>query len=503
MNDVACKDECSDAILEIGAALVSSLELEEALTTVVERIGAALDVTSVGLWRYSPPRSTATFEAFWSRDGDVPQDGDHVGRVVKLDTRPDYTVLATERRTVEHHLTDDDLAAEIRSEMETRGHHSTLAAPLVVGDEVLGCLSLAETRRERRFTEAEHTLLGRLCQLAAIGIHNAELYRREEEQRLRAESLLESSRAVAVSPGAGTTVDGIRAQIAGMSTDIELHVELFVDDGDKSYARFVADGDDGMTLARQSGPPHAIAQRVIETSRPVQGRTESDQAVLVVPLVLKDGVSGYLELVGRPARNFGNGEIAYVQTLANHAAVAVEKARLNRAAARQTGIDVPTGLYNRSYFSDRLFAEVARSYRYRETVTLIMMSIDDLDGYTDERGRPMDAEVMRAVGRFLKVNLRRRIDIACRWSDDVFAIMLPKTAPGNGGTAKAADRLRATMKSYSFQTQEDEPLGEISVCMGVACYPNHADDATDLPEVARDALLLARERGRGQVELAR
>lgn len=497
------RDTQSRAILDAGSALVSSLDLEEALATVVQRIGVALDVSSAGLWRYSLPRRVAIFESFWSHDDDPPQQDDRVGMIVGFNELPDFTALSEQRQTVERHLDDPDLPPKSRRIMEKRGFKSTLEAPLVVGTDVLGSLSLVDVRSVRRFTPAERELLAGLCQLAAIGIHNAELFRRQEEQRLRALSLLESSRAVAVSLGAAHTVQSVRAQIATQLTGIDLQVHLYVDRGDGRYTRFVTEADDGAEGAENADLPTGLAETAVNEGRPVQGNSADGRALLVVPLILKDGVSGYLELAGRPARRFSDDEIGYVQTLANHAAIAVEKARLQRTIARQSGIDVVTGLYNRTYFHDRLYAEIARGYRYKESVSLIMMGVDNLDSYTDEHGESQRAEVMRALGRFLKRNLRRRVDIACRWSDEVFAILLPNTGLGSGGTANTAERLRKTMKAYEFKTQDDDLLGEISVCMGIACYPDHADEPLDLPEAAEGALHLAREKGPGRVQLAR
>ena len=491
------------AILETGAALVSNLDLEEALATVVQAIGAALDVSSVGLWRYSRQRHLTVFESFWSHDGTGPQHGDHVGMLVSIDKRPDFAVLLEKREAIERHLDDPDLPAAARDIMEARGFMSTLEAPMVVGDDVLGSLSLAETRTARRFTPAERAHFTGLCTLAAIGIRNAEVYRRQEEQALRALSLLESSRAVAVSLNAEQTVENVKSQIATLLAGIELQVHVYVESGEGKYARFVTDADDGPQGAEHAQRPTGPSQIAISENHPVQGSSDDGRALLVVPLVLKDGVSGYLELTGSPPRRFSEDEVGYVQTLANHAALAIEKARLQRTIARQSGIDVATGLHNRTYFHDRLFAEIARSYRYKESVTLIMLSIDDLDAYTDEHGASLRTEVLRALGRFLKRNLRRRIDIACRWSDEEFAILLPNTTLGSGGAGKAAERLRATMKAYAFQTQDDELIGEVSVCMGVACYPDHADDALDLPEAAEEALHRAREAGTGRIKLAR
>jgi len=503
MQSSSGSDDLARAVLDVGSALVSSLAFEEALATVVQQIGETMGVASVGMWRFSPARRVAVFEAFWSRDNALAQIGDHIGRTIALDARPEVALLLESREVVEHHIDDPGLPEKTRTMLEKQGIKTMLEAPLMVGDEVLGSLSLAETREARRFPAGERELLGQLCKLAAIGIHNAELYRRQEEHHRRALSLLESSRAMAVAADTQQTVESMRAQIATLLSGIEVDVDLHVDRGDGEFVRFLPETS-GDELSANVETPDGLAERALEEVRAVQGRTEDDSRMrLVVPLILKDGVSGYVELAGNLPRRFTDDEIEFVQTLANHTAVAVEKARLQRTIARQSGIDVATGLYNRSYFHDRLFAEIARAYRYREQVTLIMLTVDGLDDYTDEHGDSQRRDVMRALGRFLKRNLRRRIDVACRWSEEEFALLLPNTGLSDGGTAKATDRLRRAIERYAFKNEDDEPLGHITVCMGVACYPNHADDAMDMTEAAEKALGRAHEAGANQVALAR
>ena len=491
----------SRATIEVGAALVSSLRLEEALTTAVERIGAALDVSSVALWRLSARSHQATFEAYWSHDGYPPHEPEHVGMVVGLDARPGFAPLIDRRVTAEYHADDAGLARQMRIFMELRDVRSMLEAPLIVADEVTGVLTLAETRSVRRFTAAERELLEELCLLAAIGIRNADLYRQQEEQKRRLLSLLESSRATAVSLGAQHAVETMKLEIARLLPGTDFELDVRIDLGGGELERFVAeDADGGLTMESRLGPPDELAKRALDEQRSVQERV-GERMRLVVPLELRHGVSGYVDLRGPLTREFSDDEISFVQTLTHHAAAAFEQARLQRHIVSRSVIDAKTGLYTAAFFHDRLFSELVRADRYGESVSLILMAVDDFKEYRDESGRPTGDAVIRALGRFLKRHLRRRIDLACRSGESQFAIALPNTALADNGAAKEAERLRSMIHEYTFCDEDERSLGQVTVSQGVACYPDHAHDAMALTTAAENALRSIR--GRNGIEVAR
>jgi diguanylate cyclase (GGDEF)-like protein len=490
------------ATIDVAAALVSSLKLEEALTTAVERIGHALDVSFVTLWRCSARDHRATFEAYWSHDGYTPHDSEHVGMVVGLDARPGFVPLIEQRVVAEYHSDDPALTRQMRVFMDQRNMRTMLEAPLIVADEVMGVLTLGEIRSVRHFSAAERELLDELCMLAAIGIRNADLYRRREEQERRLLSLLESSRATAVSLGAQHAVETMKLEIARMLPGIDFDLDLHIDLGGGALERFVAEQPDGeLTMEARQGPPDELAKRALDEQKPVQERT-GDRMRLVVPLELSRGFSGYVDLRGPMAREFDEDEVSFMQTLAHHAATAFEQARLQRHIANRSVIDPKTGLYTAAFFHDRLFSELVRADRYQESVSLILMTIDDIKEYRDESGRPAGDAVMRALGRFLKRHLRRRIDLACRSGDNQFAIALPNTALADGSAAKEAEHLRAMIRSWTFCDEDERSLGQVTVSQGVACYPDHAHDAMALMTAAENALRLARQSGRDRVEIS-
>jgi len=185
------------AILEVGSALVSSLDLDEVFANVTRKIGEAMMVSAVDIQFYDPERQLVTYVAGWTRVGLSEEDRAYVGTTVDVREYSDWRRIVEGHETVEWHIDDPNLSAEGRAEMAKWGYKTTVDAPLLVGDEVIGVLGLVESRFARRFTAIERDLFAQLCDLAAAAIHNARLFRRQREQTQRLDALVAASRAIA------------------------------------------------------------------------------------------------------------------------------------------------------------------------------------------------------------------------------------------------------------------------------------------------------------------
>ncbi|HMK92354.1 MAG TPA: GAF domain-containing protein, partial [Thermoleophilia bacterium] len=188
--------EHEHAVLELSATLASSLVLEDVLSTVVRRIGEIMDVWWVDIWNYSSERDALIYEAYWCRGGVSDEDLAYIGTVTPLAERPEFRRLLEGGKPVECHIDDPDLPPEEREAYEKWGQKATLDAPLRFGDRVIGTLGVGETRYVRHFTADERELFDQLSVVAAIAIHNAKMFRRQEEQQRFLSSLIDASRAI-------------------------------------------------------------------------------------------------------------------------------------------------------------------------------------------------------------------------------------------------------------------------------------------------------------------
>lgn len=155
----------------------------------------------------------------------------------------------------------------------------------------------------------------------------------------------------------------------------------------------------------------------------------------------------------------------------------------NQELRKMAWTDALTGVSNNRYFWERLSSEMGRSKRYGRSLSLIMLDIDDFKKYNDEFGHQVGDEVLKKVAACLASSLRT-MDTMSRYGGEEFAIILPET---NGIIAlDIAKRLMVAVKAKTG----------ISISLGVAEFPDHADDAHELVHQADHALLSAKRQGK-------
>jgi len=153
-------------------------------------------------------------------------------------------------------------------------------------------------------------------------------------------------------------------------------------------------------------------------------------------------------------------------------------------------IDELSGLYKPEYFIRRLQEEVNRARRYGNYVTLLLIDIDYFRNYDDFHGQKAGDVVIRRIARAV-LRLARETDICCRYGSDQMAVILPCT-PRNGGNS-LAERIRKAVEELEFQELEQQPGGILTVSIGVASYPDNADNAEYLLRAAEKALRQGKE----------
>jgi GAF domain-containing protein len=210
-------------LLDVAAALVSSLELEEALANVAARIGEAMSVSKVDIYAYDRERDVLVYEARWVTDTLPDVSINPIGSEVRIAERPTWRPII-DGKVVEWHETDADLPAEERPIYEVSRQKSTLDAPLRIGSEIIGVLGVVQRDYVRRFTPLEKALFAEFCSIAAIGIRNAKAFRHEQEQSRHLTSLLEACTIVAggKDDDGGDTVFAALAQTAAVGIDVAL-----------------------------------------------------------------------------------------------------------------------------------------------------------------------------------------------------------------------------------------------------------------------------------------
>jgi diguanylate cyclase (GGDEF)-like protein len=224
------------------------------------------------------------------------------------------------------------------------------------------------------------------------------------------------------------------------------------------------------------------------------GNPDQGSDKIEVPLQAGQVSFGSLMLFGD---NFSDDDRMTAASLASHAVVALENARLHRIVERQALVDGLTGLANRRQCEDALGTELARVERFGGSLAVVMADLDSFKDVNDRFGHPAGDSVLREFARLLQESLRD-IDLASRWGGDEFLLVLPGT--DLEGATRVAERIRSALAGRIVLSVDGTPI-PVKASFGVAATPP-ATTASELFAAADAALYEAKRAGKNRVEAA-
>lgn len=155
--------------------------------------------------------------------------------------------------------------------------------------------------------------------------------------------------------------------------------------------------------------------------------------------------------------------------------------------------DSLTGLANRYFFDESLRTAIPRAERTHEKLALLFLDLDDFKVINDSLGHTLGDRILKDVARRL-LKVIRTGDIVCRLGGDEFAV-LSHDFESQDAIALLAKRILDEL-SRPFITGGGVHV--ISASIGIATYPEAADNASDMLRSADLAMYRAKRDGRNK-----
>lgn len=153
-------------------------------------------------------------------------------------------------------------------------------------------------------------------------------------------------------------------------------------------------------------------------------------------------------------------------------------------------VDSVTGMYSRSYFTDRLDEEISRACRYKHPVAILFIQFN-------LKSISAGGACLRTDGILVKLAeavkaTARKLDVVARYDDGIFALVLPHTGVQAPIVAK---RMTERITDLNADFAKSRPAFEVEVKTAYAAYPTDATSSADMVELVSNAL------GLGEYEL--
>lgn len=145
---------------------------------------------------------------------------------------------------------------------------------------------------------------------------------------------------------------------------------------------------------------------------------------------------------------------------------------LQKTLVERAHTDELTGLPNRTLFYDRLAQLLELSRRQKNKFTLFMIDLDKFKQVNDTMGHHAGDELLKQIGHRFQQRVRST-DTVARFGGDEFALLLPEIESEEAAFSFAKDLSIIVGKPYIIEDREVE----IGLSIGIAIYPDTAEDA--------------------------
>jgi diguanylate cyclase (GGDEF)-like protein/PAS domain S-box-containing protein len=335
----------------------------------------------------------------------------------------------------------------VRGDLRLPEEQATVVTPLTVRGDVRGALVMASADSVGADLTDAFGALGTQVSLAVEGASlAADLHRRQSEARFRS-LVAHSSDLITV-----LDADGV---VTYQSPSIERVLAYRVDEVEGArFDRLLVEGD----------------RPLLEQLLAVEGSEQSEGHTIECSLRHRDGTELLFEVQHTDLL-----QDEHVRGIVLNSRDISERKAFEDQLAHQAFHDPVTKLANRALFSDRVEHALMRAQRGLPEIAVMFIDLDDFKTVNDSLGHAAGDEVLREVGRRLRIAVRPT-DTVARFGGDEFAVLLD----GVTGSAEAADAAARILRALDTPVEIDGkrvfPRASVGICL--------VGEDVDTPEAA-------------------
>lgn len=195
----------------------------------------------------------------------------------------------------------------------------------------------------------------------------------------------------------------------------------------------------------------------------------------------------YLNQAGAPNET----DSALLLQSSHLSAIAIERRRIEQQMSYQASYDALTALPNRRLFNNRLRMEILRAERSGAQIAILFIDLDHFKEVNDTLGHEIGDKLLIDAAKRIQ-HCVRESDTVARLGGDEFVVILPEAGQVQTLERVAGAIINTMVKPFYF----GECTAYVSASVGIAIYPQDANNAETLMSCADQAMYCAKESGR-------
>jgi diguanylate cyclase (GGDEF)-like protein len=219
---------------------------------------------------------------------------------------------------------------------------------------------------------------------------------------------------------------------------------------------------------------------------------------IIVPLIVGARVVGTLACWSRNRDAYSEEDEKVLEMMASQVATAVVAADHAETSERRARHDPLTGLPNRRQLTEDISSQFSMLSEVGHRAAIAMIDVDHFKRLNDDFGHRVGDVSLQKLAAVMR-NAMREGDMIYRYGGEEFLAIFKGASGPEAMTA--ADRLRHAVQSTPLTGDQLEPVGPVTISIGLALMPDHGIDIHALIEMADRAMYWAKERGRNRIEL--
>ncbi len=155
-----------------------------------------------------------------------------------------------------------------------------------------------------------------------------------------------------------------------------------------------------------------------------------------------------------------------------------------------------TGLFNVRHFKECFEKELVLAKASGQELSFLFFDVDHFKKYNDTHGHPAGDKVLKQLAALMRAGFDSK-QVVARYGGEEFVVLLKATS--HADALMRAEYFREIVESTPFENEHTQPLGKVTISIGVSTFPDHGQEITTLIKIADDALYQAKKISRNLV----